>query len=131
MTLHNPVKERLSKGLPTVGQWVSLPVPAIVELLAAYQMDWLTLDTEHLLHGVDQGVAPAAIVMCRRMATHGLDCIGGRNRRSFSHGGNETRRNGGDGHGSGSPDRWPPVRPAFDPLSRFFGLAGSDLRLRL
>ena len=47
MTLHNAVKERLSKGLPTVGQWVSLPVPAIVELLATYQMDWLTLDTEH------------------------------------------------------------------------------------
>src|SRR3990172_5882685 len=47
MTLHNPVKERLSKGLPTVGQWVSLPAPSIVELLASYQMDWLTLDTEH------------------------------------------------------------------------------------
>jgi 2-keto-3-deoxy-L-rhamnonate aldolase RhmA len=47
MTLHNPVKERLTKGLPTVGQWVSMPVPSIVELLSSFQMDWLCLDTEH------------------------------------------------------------------------------------
>lgn len=43
----NPVKERLAQGLPVVGHWVSLPSPAIVELLAAYEMDWLVIDTEH------------------------------------------------------------------------------------
>jgi len=45
--LSNAVKQRLAEGLPTVGQWVSLPSPSIVELLASFQPDWLLIDTEH------------------------------------------------------------------------------------
>ncbi len=45
--INNLVKQRLAKGLPTVGQWISLPSPSIVELLASFQPDWLLIDTEH------------------------------------------------------------------------------------
>ncbi len=45
--LNNLVKQRLAKGLPTVGQWISLPAPSIVELVASFQPDWLLIDTEH------------------------------------------------------------------------------------
>lgn len=43
----NPLKSRLAQGLPTVGHWIGIPSPSIVELLAAFEMDWLLLDTEH------------------------------------------------------------------------------------
>ncbi|MGH2403391.1 MAG: HpcH/HpaI aldolase family protein [bacterium] len=45
--LNNTVKQRLAKGQPTVGQWISFPSPAIAELVASFQPDWLVLDTEH------------------------------------------------------------------------------------
>lgn len=43
----NLVKSRLTSGLPTVGHWISLPSPSVVELMASFQMDWLVMDTEH------------------------------------------------------------------------------------
>ncbi|HEY8530982.1 MAG TPA: aldolase/citrate lyase family protein [Limnochorda sp.] len=45
--MSNRVKERLKQGLPTVGTWINLPEPAVAEILAAYGMDWLVIDTEH------------------------------------------------------------------------------------
>lgn len=45
--LTNTVKSRLASGLPTVGHWISLPSPSVVELMASFQMDWLVMDTEH------------------------------------------------------------------------------------
>jgi 2-keto-3-deoxy-L-rhamnonate aldolase RhmA len=48
----NVAKRRLAQGLPTVGQWISLPSPSIVEMLASYGMDWVTVDTEH--GGIDR-----------------------------------------------------------------------------
>lgn len=45
--MSNRVKERLKQGLPTVGTWIDLPEPAVAEILAAYGMDWLLIDTEH------------------------------------------------------------------------------------
>ncbi len=45
--LNNTVKQRLADGLPAVGQWISLPSPSIVELIASFQPDWLLIDTEH------------------------------------------------------------------------------------
>jgi 2-keto-3-deoxy-L-rhamnonate aldolase RhmA len=43
----NPVKERLRQGLPSVGNWISLPSAPVVEVISAYQPDWLVFDTEH------------------------------------------------------------------------------------
>jgi len=45
--LENRVKKLLSQGQPAIGQWLVLPSPAVVELLAGYGMDWLLIDTEH------------------------------------------------------------------------------------
>lgn len=47
MTFENPVKQRLLRGEPVVGHWISFPCPAVVELLASFQMDWLLIDAEH------------------------------------------------------------------------------------
>ncbi|BAS27820.1 HpcH/HpaI aldolase family protein [Limnochorda pilosa] len=43
----NRVKERLKQGLPSVGNWINIPSPAVAELLAGHGMDWLLVDTEH------------------------------------------------------------------------------------
>lgn len=43
----NPVKQRLAEGQPAVGQWISLPSPSVVELIASFEPDWLLIDTEH------------------------------------------------------------------------------------
>lgn len=45
--MSNRVKERLQQGLPTVGTWINIPEPAVAEILSAYGMDWLVIDTEH------------------------------------------------------------------------------------
>lgn len=43
----NRVKEKLRKGLPSVGYWVSLPSPSVAEIMAGFGMDWLMIDAEH------------------------------------------------------------------------------------
>jgi 2-keto-3-deoxy-L-rhamnonate aldolase RhmA len=45
--LTNPVKDRLRQGLPSVGNWISLPSASVAEVISAYQPDWLVFDTEH------------------------------------------------------------------------------------
>ncbi|MBI2247157.1 MAG: aldolase [Armatimonadetes bacterium] len=45
--LPNGVKTLLQQGQLAIGQWLTLPSPAITELLASYGMDWLLVDTEH------------------------------------------------------------------------------------
>lgn len=43
----NRVKALLQQGQPAIGQWLTLPSPAVAELLASYGMEWLLIDTEH------------------------------------------------------------------------------------
>lgn len=43
----NKVKQQLGKGHPAIGQWISLPSPAIAELVSNVGLDWLVIDTEH------------------------------------------------------------------------------------
>ena len=45
--IENAVKRRLHEGLPVVGHWISLPSPAVAELMASFEPDWLMIDTEH------------------------------------------------------------------------------------
>ena len=45
--IENPVRRRLGGGLPVVGHWISLPSPAVAELMASFEPDWLMIDTEH------------------------------------------------------------------------------------
>jgi len=43
----NPIKERLSKGEPTIGGWIGLDHPGVAEVMADAGFDWLVFDTEH------------------------------------------------------------------------------------
>ena len=45
--MENQVKRKLGRGEPTVGNWIHLPSPSVVEILSQIEMDWLVLDTEH------------------------------------------------------------------------------------
>jgi 2-keto-3-deoxy-L-rhamnonate aldolase RhmA len=45
--LVNRVKQLLADGRPAIGQWLSLPSPAVAEVLTLAGMDWLVIDTEH------------------------------------------------------------------------------------
>lgn len=45
--IENAVKQRLRRGQPVVGHWISLPSPAVAELMASVEPDWLMIDTEH------------------------------------------------------------------------------------
>lgn len=41
------LKKALNKNKLTVGSWVTIPSPNIIELLAQYNFDWLCIDIEH------------------------------------------------------------------------------------
>ncbi len=43
----NPVKKKLANGEPSIGTWVSGGSPALVEILAQTELEWLTMDMEH------------------------------------------------------------------------------------
>jgi 2-keto-3-deoxy-L-rhamnonate aldolase RhmA len=79
--LTNTVKARLKAGQPTVGNWISLPSPSVVELLAAYGMDWLVLDTEHspiageLLENMLRALTGTSVVPIVRVAANDVALI--------------------------------------------------------
>ena len=43
----NLVKEKLKRGEPTIGMWISTGNPLAAEILAHAGLDWLTIDMEH------------------------------------------------------------------------------------
>ena len=43
----NPVKQALKQGKCSLGSWVQIPHPSLVELMADCGFDWITLDAEH------------------------------------------------------------------------------------
>jgi 2-keto-3-deoxy-L-rhamnonate aldolase RhmA len=45
--IENTVKRTLAEGRAAVGHWISLPSPAVAELVAGLGPDWLVIDTEH------------------------------------------------------------------------------------
>ncbi|MCD6518432.1 MAG: 2-dehydro-3-deoxyglucarate aldolase [Anaerolineae bacterium] len=45
--VRNPVKYKLTHGLPAVGTWLSLCSPVAAELMAHVGWDWLVVDAEH------------------------------------------------------------------------------------
>ncbi len=45
--ISNKVKQRLGEGHVVIGQWISLPSPAVAELVSSVGLDWLVIDTEH------------------------------------------------------------------------------------
>jgi 2-keto-3-deoxy-L-rhamnonate aldolase RhmA len=43
----NPIKEKLRRGQLTFGAWVTIPNPAVAEIMALAGFDFLVIDTEH------------------------------------------------------------------------------------
>lgn len=43
----NPVKKRLSEGIPTLGTWIQIGHPGVAEVLANVGFDWIAVDCEH------------------------------------------------------------------------------------
>lgn len=41
------LKEKLRRGLPTIGTWISLAHPALAEMAARAGFDWVAVDLEH------------------------------------------------------------------------------------
>ncbi|MEZ4923806.1 MAG: aldolase/citrate lyase family protein [Crocinitomicaceae bacterium] len=41
------LKQKIRKGELTLGSWVTIPHPSIVEIMATAGFDWLTIDIEH------------------------------------------------------------------------------------
>jgi len=41
------LKQRLKANHSTVGSWITLPSPAIAEIMAKSNLDWVTIDMEH------------------------------------------------------------------------------------
>jgi 4-hydroxy-2-oxoheptanedioate aldolase len=58
----NPVKEKLKRGEPTCGTWLSLGNLYAARLLARMGWDWLTLDLEHSPVDLEQAAAICAAI---------------------------------------------------------------------
>lgn len=41
------LKLKLKNGQKTIGSWITIPSPNIIEILGQYEFDWLCLDIEH------------------------------------------------------------------------------------
>src|SRR5947207_14256808 len=52
----NPVKQALKQGRPSVGTWLSLGSITAARFMARAGFDWLTLDIEHSLVGIETAV---------------------------------------------------------------------------
>jgi 2-dehydro-3-deoxyglucarate aldolase len=50
----NPIKKALREGKPTIGSWITLGHPAVAEILSLSGFDWLVVDLEHSVIGLDE-----------------------------------------------------------------------------
>ncbi len=41
------LKEKLKNNLLTIGSWITIPQPSIVEIMATGNFEWLCIDMEH------------------------------------------------------------------------------------
>ena len=61
------MKEKLAEGKPSIGTWISAGSPAMVEILAATDLDWLTMDMEHT--AIDYTALGGCLMAMRGTAT--------------------------------------------------------------
>ncbi len=55
--MHNPIKAAIGNGEVTIGSWITLAHTAIAEIMAKSGFQWLTIDMEHSVIGI-QDVEP-------------------------------------------------------------------------
>jgi 2-keto-3-deoxy-L-rhamnonate aldolase RhmA len=53
MIRDNWVKRRLASGKPTLGSWITIAHPTVAEVMAQAGFDWLVVDMEHGVIGVE------------------------------------------------------------------------------
>lgn len=58
----NPVREKLRRGIPSVGTWLCLPDPVAARLLACVGFDWLTVELEHAPVDIETAVESFGVV---------------------------------------------------------------------
>src|SRR6188768_2036071 len=77
----NPVKMKLKSGQPAVGTWLSLGSVTAARFLARSGFDWLTVDIEHSLVGMENAttifgaVADAGCIALARVPSNRHDHI--------------------------------------------------------
>ena len=77
----NPVKRALRAGKPSVGTWLSLGNVAAARFLARAGFDWLNVDMEHSMAGIETAslifgaVADAGCCALARVPTNRLEHI--------------------------------------------------------
>ena len=49
----NKVLEKIKEGKPTFGTWIQIGHPAIAEMLAHFEFDWICVDIEHGVIGIE------------------------------------------------------------------------------
>ena len=70
----NPVREKLRSGQLAFGGWITIPNPALAEVMALAGFDFLAIDTEHgainveSVQGLIQAVAATPVVPIVRVA---------------------------------------------------------------
>ncbi len=47
------LKEKIRQGRLTIGSWLTIPHPSIVEIMSTAGFEWLTIDIEHAAIGID------------------------------------------------------------------------------
>ncbi len=67
--MKNPLKAKLKAGKPSVGTWVSIMHPDVVEIVAMVGFDWMIFDTEHNSADVD------TVKVLLQAASYNPDCI--------------------------------------------------------
>ena len=64
----NNLKEKLKKNLPTIGSWVTIGHPSIVEIMATAGFEWLTIDLEHSAIDISKAMELITVIQANDMA---------------------------------------------------------------
>ncbi len=51
--MHNPIREALAAGRPSIGSWLNLGSPLAAEVMAAAGFSWLCVDAEHTAYDME------------------------------------------------------------------------------
>jgi len=58
----NPIRQKLKRGEPSVGTWLTLPDPFSARLMARMGFDWLTVELEHTPTTMESAAAAFALI---------------------------------------------------------------------
>ena len=68
----NLMKQRIRRGEPTIGTWLSLSSVIAAERMAVAGFDWLTIDLEHAPTNWETAMAMVAVVGAQGVADDAL-----------------------------------------------------------